>query len=127
MEIQAISESEQMLMRIIWTKGGDAMFADIMGELEAQGNNMHHNTALTLLNRLIEKQFLKIGKIGRRNVYRAVVGQGEYNAAQTKTFMDKMYDGSVKDMVSTLLSHGLVSEAEREELRRFWKDGASDE
>jgi chromosome segregation and condensation protein ScpB len=41
--------------------------------------------------------------------------------------MDKMFGGSVKDMVSTLLSHDLVSEAEREELRRFWKDGESGE
>ncbi len=126
MEIQAISESEQLLMRIIWAKGGVAMFADIMGDLAAQGNSMHHNTALTLLNRLIDKKFLKIGKIGRRNEYKAVVGQGDYNAAQTKTFMDKMYDGSVRDMVSTLLSHGLVSETDREELRRFWKDGGDE-
>ena len=127
MEIQAISESEQLLMRIIWANGGVAMFADIMDSLAAQGNAMHHNTALTLLNRLIEKKFLKIGKIGRRNEYMAIVEQGDYNAAQTKTFMDKMYGGSVKDMVSTLLSHDLVSEADREELRRFWKDGENDE
>jgi predicted transcriptional regulator len=123
MEIQAISESELLLMRIIWGKGNVAMFADIMGNLAEQGNAMHHNTALTLLNRLIDKKFLKIGKIGRRNEYMAIVAQGDYYAAQTKTFMDKMYGGSVKDMVSTLLSHDLVSEAEREELRRFWKDG----
>jgi predicted transcriptional regulator len=125
MELQVISESEQLLMRIIWAEGGVAMFADIMERLAAQGNNMHNNTALTLLNRLIEKKFLKIGKIGRRNEYRAAVTQGEYNAAQTKTFMNKMFSGSVKDMVSTLLSHDLVSETDREELRRFWEDGGN--
>jgi predicted transcriptional regulator len=127
MELQVISESELMLMRIIWAKGGVAMFADIMEYLAARGNTMHNNTALTLLNRLIEKKFLRIGKIGRRNEYRAAVSRDDYNAAQTKTFMDKVYGGSVRDMVNTLLSHDLVSEADREELRRFWKGGAGDE
>ena len=126
MELQIISESEQLLMRVIWAKGGVAMFADIMESLSVQQNPMRGNTALTLLNRLIDKGFLKTGKIGRRNEYKAVVSHGEYNAAQTKSFMDKVYDGNIKDMVSTLLSHDLVSEADREELRRFWKDGESD-
>ena len=124
-DIQVIPESELMLMRIIWAKDGVAMFADIMESLAAQGNSMHQNTALTLLNRLVEKKTLKIRKIGRRNEYRAAITLDEYNAAQTKTFMDKMYGGSVKDMVSTLLSHDLVSEADREELRCFWKDGGN--
>ena len=127
MEMQVISESELILMRIIWSKGGVAMFADIMDCLASQGNNMHQNTALTLLNRMIEKKFLKTSKIGRRNEYRAAVTQDEYNAAQTKTFMDKMYGGSVKDMVSTLLSHDLVSDSDREALRRFWSEADSND
>jgi predicted transcriptional regulator len=113
-------------MRVIWAKGDIAMFAEITGGLAGQGNSMRSNTALTLLNRLVEKGYLKIGKIGRRNEYKAMVTQGEYNAAQTKNFMDKIYDGNVKDMVNTLINHGLVSEADRAELRRFWKGGESD-
>lgn len=127
MELQVVSESELLLLRIIWAKDGAAMFADITDGLAVQGITMHNNTALTLLNRLIEKGFLKTRKIGRRNEYKAIVTQGEYNAAQTKNFVDKIYDGNVKDMVSTLINHGLVSEKDRAELRSLWKEGENGE
>lgn len=122
MELQQMSESELVLMRIIWEKGGTAMFAEIMEELERQGRAFKNNTTLTLLSRLIEKKYLKISKTGRRNIYLALASQESYNAAQTKNLLDKVYEGSVKDLVNTLLTHGMVSEEEKEELRRFWKD-----
>lgn len=122
MELMQISESELILMRIIWEKGGTAMFAEIMEALEQQGHTFKNNTTLTLLSRLIEKKYLKISKTGRRNIYQALVPQEDYNAAQTKDLLDKVYEGSVTDLVNTLLSHGLVSDEEKEELRRFWKE-----
>jgi predicted transcriptional regulator len=126
MELQQISESELILMRIIWEKGGTAMFADIMGELERQGRAFKNNTTLTLLSRLIEKKYLKISKTGRRNIYQALVSQETYNAAQTKILLDKVYEGSVQGLVNTLLSQGLVSEEEKEALRRYWREAESD-
>jgi predicted transcriptional regulator len=126
MELQQISESELVLMRIIWDKGGIAMFAEIMAELERQGRAFKNNTTLTLLSRLIEKKYLKTSKMGRRNIYGVRVSQETYNAAQTKILLDKVYEGSVKGLVNTLLSQGLVSEEEKEALRLFWKEAEKD-
>lgn len=120
--MQQISESELVLMKIIWKNGGTAFYAYIMEELEKEQNAWKKNTVLTLLSRLVEKGFLKTDKFGRRNEYAALITEGEYQAMQTHSFLDKIYGGNVKDLVSTLLQQDIISAEELNEIERFWKD-----
>ena len=119
--MQQISESELVLMKIIWKNGGIALYSYIMEELEKDGNEWKKNTVLTLLSRLVEKNFLKTGKIGRRNEYRAVVAEQEYQTNQTRNFLDKVYEGNVGGLVSTLLQQDILSEADLKEIEAFWE------
>ena len=118
---QRISESELVLMKIIWKNGGAALYSLIMEELEKDKNEWKNNTVLTLLSRLVEKKFLKIKKIGRRNEYVAVVTEAEYQATQTHNFLDKVYSGNVKNLVSTLLRQDILSADELKEIETFWR------
>ena len=118
---QKISESELVLMKIIWKNGGAALYSLIMEELEQDRNAWKNNTVLTLLSRLAEKKFLKVKKIGRRNEYIAVVTQAEYQTMQTHSFLDKVYGGNVKNLVSTLLRQDILSTDELKEIESFWR------
>ncbi len=118
---QKISESELVLMKIIWKNGGAALYSLIMEELEQDRNAWKNNTVLTLLSRLVEKKFLKVKKIGRRNEYIAVVTQAEYQTMQTHSFLDKVYGGNVKNLVSTLLRQDILSTDELKEIETFWR------
>lgn len=119
--MQQISESELVLMKIIWKNGGTALYSYIMEELEKDKNEWKKNTVLTLLSRLVEKGFLKTSKIGRRNEYRAVVAEQEYRAEQTQNFLDRVYEGNVSGLVSTLLQQDILSEEELKEIEKFWE------
>ena len=119
---QQISESELILMKIIWKNGGAALYSHIMEELEKDKNEWKNNTVLTLLSRLVEKKFLKIKKIGRRNEYTATVTEAEYQAMQTHRFLDKVYGGNVKNLVSTLLRQDIHSAEELKEIETFWRN-----
>lgn len=121
--IQSVSDSELELMKIIWSKGGTALYAQIMEELEATGHTWQKNTVITLLSRLVEKGLLKTSKIGRRNEYTALVQESEYQVAQTRTLLRKLYQGSAKGLVSTLIQSDLLTPEEYEELKRFWENG----
>ncbi len=123
--IQQVSDSELELMKIIWANGGAALYARIMAELAAAGNRWK-NTVITLLSRLTEKGLLKTNKIGRRNEYVAVVREEDYQAAQTKNFLDKLYEGSAKGLVSTLIQKEMLTPGDYEELKKFWEDGNRD-
>lgn len=119
--MQKISESELVLMKIIWNNKGAALYSFIMEELEKDGNEWKNNTVLTLLSRLVEKKFLKVKKVGRRNEYVAAVKETEYQAMQTNNFLDRVYGGNVKNLVSTLLRQDILSADELKEIELFWR------
>ena len=120
---QQVSDSELTLMKILWSAGGSAKYAAIMEELAKSGNTWQKNTVITLLSRLVDKGMLKTGKIGRRNEYSALVSEEDYQTAQTQNLLNKLYEGSAKGLVSTLIQRDLLSAEDYEELRRFWEKG----
>ncbi len=123
--IQQISDSELELMRIVWARGGTALYAHIMEDLEKAGRTWQKNTVITLLSRLVEKGLLRTSKLGRRNQYTALATEADYQAAQARTLLNKLYEGSAKGLVSTLIERELLSAADYEELRSFWRDGGT--
>lgn len=125
--IQQVSDSELELMRIIWDNGGSALYAQIMEELVRTGHSWQKNTVITLLSRPVEKGLLRTNKIGRRNEYTAIVSEEDYQAAQTRTFLNKLYEGSAKGLVATLIQKEMLSAEDYEELRRFWESGGEAE
>lgn len=120
MELPQISDSELELLRIIWANGGRVLFAQVMAELEAQEKEWKTNTVLTFLSRLVEKKMLSVKKQGRRNEYIALISEKDYAAHQTDAFLDRVYDGNVRGLVSALLSQNRLTAADLEELKQFW-------
>ena len=123
MSINTISDSELELMKIIWQKGGKALLADVMEQLSKQGNSWQNNTVITLLSRLVDKGLLKTSKIGRKNEYKAIISEEEYQTEQTKTLLDKLYEGKAKGLLMTLLQSDMLTEEDHQELQDFWKNG----
>lgn len=107
-------------MKIIWKNGGSALYAQILEELQRESNPWNKNTVLTLLSRLIDKKYLKIRKIGRRNDYIALVTEQEYQTLQTNSFLNRVYSGNVRTLVSTLLRQDVLSAAEMQEVENYW-------
>lgn len=118
-----ISDSELELMHIIWSAGGAALYAQIMEALARTGRSWQKNTVITLLSRLVDKGFLTVRKLGRRNEYAAAVSQADYQAAQTRALVNKLYAGSAKGLVAALIQQEAISPGDYEELKRFWEKG----
>lgn len=122
--MQQISDSELEIMKIIWENPQEVtLFPYIMEELAARGKPCQKNTLIVLLSRLINKEFLKAKRIGRRNEYTALVSETEYQTTQTKNFLDKVYEGNVKELVSNLISGDLLTDEEYKELKKLLEKG----
>lgn len=119
--IPQVSDSELELLKIIWANNGTALYAYIMEELVKTGRIWQKNTIITLLSRLVEKGLLRIKKIGRRNEYTAIVSEEDYQASQTQTLLNKLYEGNAKGLVSTLIQRELLSAKDYAELKKFWE------
>ena len=119
-----ISDSELEIMKIVWGNPQEATrFPYIMEGLAARGRPCQKNTLIVLLSRLVGKGFLRARKIGRRNEYTALIPEAEYQTAQTKHFLNKVYEGSAKGLVSNLIQGDLLTDGEYEELKRLLDKG----
>ena len=120
MMLQQISDAELEIMKVVWAKNKEpSLFAELTDELAAKGRPWQKNTLITLLNRLVNKGFLKAKKIGRRNEYTPLVSEAEYQTVQTKHFLEKLYEGSASGLVATLISGDLLTDEEYSELRQM--------
>lgn len=123
--MQQISTYELELMKVIWENNNTALYAEIAAALSDKGLHWTKNTIITLLSRLIDKGLLRTNKIGHRNRYNAIISADEYQAFQTENFLYKVYEGNAKGLVSTLIQKDLLSAADYEELKEYWKKGTS--
>ena len=122
--VQQLSDAELEIMKIVWGNSEEvSLFRYIMNGLAEKGKPCQKNTLIVLLSRLIDKGFLSAKKVGRRNEYTTLISEMEYQTAQTKKFMDKIYEGSVKGLVSNLIFGDLLADEEYEELKRLLEKG----
>ncbi|HHQ0552984.1 TPA: BlaI/MecI/CopY family transcriptional regulator, partial [Listeria monocytogenes] len=121
MAIKSISKSELEVMKIIWDFGRAVQYADVAGKLEEKNYSWKKNTVLTFLTRLVEKNLLSVKKVGRKNEYYALVSENEYLERQTETFVEEIYEGDVKGLITNLVQNDLISPDELEDLQQFWK------
>ena len=122
--IQQISDAELEIMKIVWGNPQEVtLFPYIMDGLAARGRPCQKNTLIVLLSRLMNKGFLSARKIGRRNEYTALVSETEYQKKKKKNFLDKIYEGSAKGLVSNLIMGDLLADGEYEELKRLLEQG----
>lgn len=122
--VQQISDAELEIMKIIWGNPEKVtLFPYIMDGLAARGKPCQKNTLIVLLTRLMNKGFLCAQKIGRRNEYTALVSEADYQTAQTKSFLNKIYEGSVKGLVTNLIMGDLLTNEEYEELKKLLEKG----
>lgn len=126
--VQQISDAELEIMKIIWGNPQKVtLFPYIMEGLAARGKPCQKNTLIVLLSRLMNKGFLSAKKMGRRNEYTSLVSETEYQTAQTKNFLNKIYEGSAKGLVSNLILGDLLTDKEYQELKRLLEKGKEKE
>ena len=126
--VQQISDAELEIMKIVWGNTEEVtLFPYIMEGLAARGKPCQKNTLIVLLSRLMNKGFLSARKIGRRNEYTALVSEKEYQTAQTKNFLDRIYEGSAKGLVCNLIMGDLLADEEYEELKGLLEKGKGKE
>lgn len=121
---QKLSDAELEIMKIIWENPEETtLFSYLMEELAARGKPCQKNTLIVLLSRLVGKGYLSATKIGRRNEYVPLISGTAYQTAQTRHFIDKVYEGSVKGLVTNLIAGELLTAEEYGELKALLDAG----
>lgn len=104
-----ISETEWKIMEVVWQSQGVG-FAEIKNALSDM--NWSDSTIKTLIRRLVAKGALEFEENGGANKYFAVAEQDECRLKETRNLIDRIYNGSVKMLVTNLVNDSNLSEDE---------------
>ncbi|MCI8284443.1 MAG: BlaI/MecI/CopY family transcriptional regulator [Firmicutes bacterium] len=113
-----ISGAELEVMQILWKNNRPMKVQDVCDELE--NNKWEYRTVATLLIRMREKGAVECVKKQKVNYYTPVLDKESYTKSQTKTFIQKLYNGSVKDLAVSLFKSEEMSKEDIEEIRKMF-------
>ncbi len=120
-EAYKISEAELEIMKILWEESQPVSTNIIYQRLKNQ-QGWGRSTVRTLIKRLHKKKAI-IEKMLDVYCYSSAISKADYMDAQTKSFIKKLYGGSVKDLVASLVQNDDLSPEDIEELKEFLKSG----
>lgn len=119
-DLKSLSDSELEVMRIVWRNTPPVSRSVIEKEL-CQDRSLAPSTIITFLTRLCEKGFLSIEKNGRTNLYTPLVSEKEYLAVENRSFLKRLYGGSMSAFAASLCDSGITKE-DLDELRKMLEE-----
>ena len=111
-----LPDAELAVMQVVWGLEPPVTAAEIQQKTE---KDWKATSVLTFLSRLTEKGFLRCDKEGRQNYYTPLVARQEYLQSESRSFLERLCGGSVKNLVASLSDAGALSNSDIDELRAF--------
>ncbi len=116
-DLPRISESEQLVMKNIWAE--NPVTANRVVEVLSETTTWKPKTTKTLLNRLVNKGALGYKKIGREYHYYPLVEEDVFVKAESRSFLRRVFGGSMKPMLATMVENEDLSPEDITELKRI--------
>lgn len=122
MSSKEMSETEMEVMQFLW----EVECPQSLGQLLEHFNsvcekNWKPQTVSTFLSRMVKKNLLAWHQQGRAKVFTPICTKQEYEGIMAKSFIDKLYAGSVQNFMVALNENKSLSEKDIAELKK-WLD-----
>lgn len=118
MKLQPLAQSEEEVMRKIWEMARPVSSAILLREFSEE-KRWKPQTICTFLSRLVGKGYLSVKKHGTANVFTAEISEEQYQQANAEKLVNEIYNGSLKNLVASLVDGGQIGTEEIEELKRW--------
>lgn len=112
----SISESEWTVMKLIW-KEPPKTLPDILNSLKY--TSWSTTTIQTYLARLVKKGALTTQRQGKGYLYYPAVSEADCQLAESRSFLSRVYDGSLSQMVKGFIKSDSLSQEELNELKEL--------
>lgn len=110
-----ISDSEWEVMKIIWSKE-EATANEIIEKLKGK-QEWKNTTIKSLINRLLNKEAIGFRKNVKEYFYYPLISEEEYIKEESKSFLKKVFNGSLNEMVLNLVKSEKLTQEDINELR----------
>ena len=111
----SISESEWRVMKIVWKYA--PISTNEITERLVKTTTWNPKTIQTLIKRLVTKGALAYEKQSRVFVYTPLVDENEYIGQESRSFLNRFYNGNITSMLSAFIENEKLTENEISTLR----------
>ncbi len=116
--MKKLGDAELEIMLAVWA-AGEAVQSSYVQERLKGSRDWSLPAVITSLNRLVDKGFLACERRGRGNLYRPLVSESAYKAAEGRGLIDRLYGSSFTGMVASLYDGRAIGRDDLEELRQY--------
>lgn len=112
-----IADSEWRVMQVLWEQGprtANEIVNALAGEVKWKPR-----TIKTLIGRLVKKGAVKVTAEGYRYQYNAAVGESECIRSETKSFVQRVYQGAMSPALAAFLEDAELSAQEIDDLQEI--------
>jgi len=104
-------------MQVLWSSRG-LTAEEVVGALKGKAA-WNSRTIRTLISRLLQKKVLKYEKEGRKYRYWPAVSQEQCVKQERRSFVDRVYGGTVTPMLAAFIEDAQLSHEDVDELKRM--------
>jgi len=113
------SEAELEVMKVLWEEGKALSAPEIVQRLKEKDIKWEKSTIYTLIDRLVKKKVIKQEKKNKLYYYSPFISKEEYAKRETTRVLNKLFNGSVKDLIAALVESGNLKKEELEEIKKL--------
>lgn len=110
-----ISDAEWIVMNVFWHRGTSTL-SEVVKELEGR-LHWKPRTVQSLIRRLADKGALAVEGLGREFRYSPAVAQGQCQHEESRSFLDRVFNGRLTPFVAGLMEREDVSQDDLAALR----------
>ncbi len=115
----SVSEAELEIMQVLWKEKRALSIREIQEKLVCTG--WKYNTIGTMLLRLESKGAVSSEKEGRTMLYTPILEHETYKSERTISLIQKLYNGSVKELAVSLFKSDSMTKEDIEEIRKLFE------
>src|SRR5687768_7964563 len=116
-KIAKLGDLQLRIMKVLWQRG-EATVSDVLEEVAAP-NDLAYTTVATMLRKMEARGLVAHRIEGRSFIYRARLREQEVTRSIADHFVERLFEGSLTEVVSHLLSTREVSKDELEILEQL--------
>lgn len=112
-----ISDAESVVMDVLWRRA--PLSAEEVVAALTDSTDWQEPTIKTLLNRLLKKRAIAAERDGKRYLYRPLLKRVDYVHSESKSLLDRLFDGRVAPLVAHFSEQRKLSKKDLAELKRL--------
>lgn len=116
--MKKLSDAEFEIMQVLW-RHDEPMTSNQLLEEIGDNRNWKLASLMTVLARMAEKGAVYCDRSTRTNYYTALVSQDQYKITEGTSILEKLFNRSAKEFITSLYQGKQMSQKDIQELREY--------